>query len=144
MMTVFAFGCLGKSSTVQFQPVTGTGGLQCPTAENLVFQDDTTWLQFWLKYCKAFDDRGTVLPAPTVDFEKYTLVGIFLGQRPSGGYGVAIKNIKKAKNELQVSIEERKPKPTDMVILMITYPYALVTVEKTTLPLKVIAATKKD
>lgn len=126
-------GCSGKNLTVNFQPVV-VGGLHCPTAHNVVFQDEATWHQFWLKYCNAFDDKGSILPPPAIDFTKHTLVGIFIGQRPSGGYAVTINQIKKTKKELTVSYAERKPDPGAIVIMVIVYPYALVTVDKTDLP----------
>lgn len=142
MMTVLCFGCSGKNATVSFQPLTVTGSLQCPNGAGLLFQDAIAWQRFWLQYCKTFDGSGALAPAPVVDFDKQTVVGIFIGQRPSGGYGVTIKDIKKTKSGLQVSIVEHKPNPGDIVITMITYPYALVTIEKTVLPLEVITLTR--
>jgi len=144
MMTVLFFGCSGKTSTVQFQPLVASGTIQCPNGAGLLFQDATVWQRFWLQYCRTFDGSGALAPAPVVDFAKQTIVGIFMGQRPSGGYGIKIKEIKKTKSGLEVYVLEHKPNPGDMVITMITYPCALVTIEKTVLPLKVITLTRGE
>ncbi len=130
-------GCSSQNLILTYEPVL-VGGLHCPTAQNIVFQDATTWQQFWLTYCNAFDDKGSILPPPAIDFKKHTLVGVFLGQRPTGGYAVTINQIKKTKKELLVSYAERKPDPGSIVIMVIAYPSALVTVDKTELPVRFV------
>jgi len=75
-------------------------------------------------------------PAPSnealraVDFTKSTIVGVFLGSRPTGGYGVEITQIEREGDHLVVTWRELKPSPDVMVTQAFTAPYMLVTVDK--------------
>jgi hypothetical protein len=81
------------------------------------------WTALW-------KELGSGKPRPTVDFAKSTVLGVFLGSRPTAGFGVAIETIDRQGSELVVTYRERRPSPTDMVAQMLTAPYLLVTIEK--------------
>ncbi|WP_018248568.1 protease complex subunit PrcB family protein [Orenia marismortui] len=63
---------------------------------------------------------------------------ITLGERPSGGYGIQIKQVRKKDNKLLVVVKAVGPAPTDMVTQIITYPYDIVK-----LPLEELGKIKK-
>lgn len=51
---------------------------------------------------------------------------IFLGQRNSGGYSVAVDEAAVSGDTLKVRIKEKAPGPEDMVTAALTYPYVAV------------------
>ena len=75
-------------------------------------------------------ELGSSKPRPAVDFARSTVLGVFLGSRPTVGYSVKIDTIERQGAELVVTYRERRPAATDMVAQMLTAPYVLVTIEK--------------
>jgi hypothetical protein len=64
-----------------------------------------------------------------VDFARSMIVGVFLGSRPTAGYGVEITGIDRNDAEMIVTWRERKPAADDMVAQVVTAPYLLVVVD---------------
>jgi len=81
----------------------------------------------WAMLAKQHGRGG---PQPSIDFAHTMVVGVFLGTRPTGGYGVEITRIERQGADLVVTWRERKPGADEMSAQVITAPYHLVTVEK--------------
>jgi hypothetical protein len=81
------------------------------------------WTTLW-------KELGSGGPPPPVDFARSTILGVFLGTRPTVGYSVKIDTIERQGDEIVVTYRERAPAPTDMVAQMLTAPYLLVTIDK--------------
>jgi PrcB C-terminal len=65
-----------------------------------------------------------------VDFSKEMVVGVFLGSRPTPGYGVAIMSATEQGNVLNVRYRETSP-PSDAILAqVITFPYQIVAIPK--------------
>ncbi|MGI6129715.1 MAG: Gmad2 immunoglobulin-like domain-containing protein [bacterium] len=58
------------------------------------------------------------------------------GSRPTGGYGVDIKQVVETETEVIVKVEYRDPAPDAEVTQAITYPYVVGMIEKTTKPIR--------
>ena len=70
-------------------------------------------------------------PAPAVDFAQSTVVGVFLGSRPTAGFAVEITAIKADGNRTIVDYVERQP-PRDAVLAQVlTSPFHIVRLERT-------------
>ena len=69
-------------------------------------------------------------PAPTVDFTKNMVVAVFLGSRPSGGYGVEITGVRAEGDATVVLWAERRPAPGQMASQVITAPSFIATVPR--------------
>jgi len=82
------------------------------------------------------NQRAQGAPQAPVDFTKSTVIGVFLGTRPTGGFSVEITGIEKQGNELTVTWRERKPGRDDMVTQVLTAPYHLVTIDRFDGPVK--------
>ena len=67
---------------------------------------------------------------PAVDFTRSTLIGVFLGSRPTAGHAVEITRIEREGSSLIVTYHEQRPGPDEMVAQMLTSPYHLVQIEK--------------
>ncbi len=64
-------------------------------------------------------------PAPPADF-RAPVVGVFLGQRPSGGYGVAVRNVGRTDDGgVRLEIATTAPAPGEVTVSVITSPYVL-------------------
>ena len=67
---------------------------------------------------------------PVVDFNKNSVVAVFIGNRSNGGFMVSIDSITEGKN-LTVNITETTPGSNCMVTDAITRPFSLVKIPKT-------------
>jgi len=99
----------------------GQSGIEEP--RQVVVRTAAEWEKLWKEHAL---DR----PLPPVDFTKAIVVGVFLGYRPTGGYGVEITGIERKDGEAVVTYRERKPQKTDIVTQVITMPYHLVSLDK--------------
>lgn len=63
---------------------------------------------------------------PKIDFNLKSVIGIFLGDRPSSGYSVDIEKIVEEKNELKIYIKEIIPEKGDTVKAEITQPFLII------------------
>ena len=68
---------------------------------------------------------------PVVDFTKNSLVAVFLGSKPSGGYFAGIDNIMESSKTLEVNVTETTPGKNCMVSDVLTAPYVIVKIPKT-------------
>ena len=93
------------------------------TKREAVVRTAAEWTALWKQL-------GSSRPQPAVDFTRSTVLGVFLGSRPTAGFSVAIVTVDRQGAELVVTYRERRPNPTDMVAQMLTAPYLLVTIEK--------------
>jgi hypothetical protein len=69
-------------------------------------------------------------PAPTVDFSKEMVVAVFMGSRPTGGYGVEITSVAERNGALVVSYRERSPSPGAIAAQVLTFPFHIVAVPR--------------
>ena len=67
---------------------------------------------------------------PVVDFNKNSVIAVFIGNRSNGGFMVSIDSITEGKN-LTVNITETTPGSNCMVTDAITRPFSLVKIPKT-------------
>ena len=66
----------------------------------------------------------------TVDFEKETIIGLFMGEKTTGGYAISVASIEETKNELIVQVAESAPKGK-FVSMVITQPFSIFKIKKT-------------
>jgi hypothetical protein len=85
-------------------------------------------------------DHAAGRPCPSVDFSRSTVVGVFLGTRPTAGVRVEITRIEREASSLVVTYRERGPGPDEMVAQMMTMPYQLVTIDRFTGPVRFLRA----
>ena len=68
--------------------------------------------------------------APSVDFTKHLVAGVFLGTRPTGGYSVEIVAVRRDATGIVIEYFERMPAPGVLVTQALTAPFHLVTLER--------------
>lgn len=69
-------------------------------------------------------------PGPEVDFDRFMLVAVGLGRRPSGGYAARITGIESTPARLTVTVEEVEPGPGCIETMALTAPVIVVRVER--------------
>lgn len=87
-------------------------------AQKIIFYKKEQWKDFWIKYGSGIE--------PQIDFEKYIVAGIFLGEKPNPGYGVEITKVKKVNNKIEVKFTEYLPNPNLDYPSVLVYPYDIV------------------
>jgi protease stability complex PrcB-like protein len=86
----------------------------------------------WQKLWRQHTSTSTVpAPLPVVDFDKEIVVAVFLGEKPSGGYGVEISSAEVVGSSLTVFVKETSPKPGAIVTQAINQPFHIVRIETT-------------
>jgi protease stability complex PrcB-like protein len=89
-------------------------------SRRLVIRDANAWAEFWSEL--GVGDR------PDVDFTQNVVVAVATGQRPSGGYEIAVDRIHQANGELTVDVVETAPGPNCMSTAALTQPVDVVVV----------------
>lgn len=92
-------------------------------AQNVVISDKDKLKAFWAEY-------GSAVP-PKLDFSKYVILGIFLGERPNPGFGVKISDIIERSDTIEVRFTEYLPNPDMGYVQVIVYPFDMVYIPKT-------------
>ena len=71
---------------------------------------------------------------PAVDFTQSSVLAIFAGQEPTAGYSIAVSKVADAASRLVV-ISLTRPGGSCILAQMVTTPYEVISLPKTTLPL---------
>src|SRR5262245_6028159 len=93
----------------------------------VVIRKQDEWNAFWKQHSSI--DTNPQL-APSVDFDREMVVGIFLGEKPTGGYEVEIVRAERRDSSLYFYYREKSPPPGAMVTQALTQPFHLVRVAK--------------
>ena len=113
-----------KFSTIEIE---GQRDVAQPSARVIRNEDD------WRKFLT--ETLGYSGAAPVVDFRSETVVAIFAGQKPTGGYSVRVEKVTEESRPGQssratVHYRVMAPPADAMLIQVLTYPYTLIRVEK--------------
>ncbi len=84
-----------------------------------VVRTDAEWRELWKLH-------AGVQQMPQVDFTKSMVVGVFLGIRPTGGYGVEITGARRDGGALVVEYVEQRPRPDAILTQALTAPFHIV------------------
>jgi hypothetical protein len=76
-------------------------------------------------------------PPPRVDFAHSMVILVTQGQKPTGGYDIAVKTIRRTRSGLVVTVAERTPGPHCVLPQIVTAPYQAVSVQRTGKPVVV-------
>jgi hypothetical protein len=102
------------------------GGLA--DAQNFLINTETEWQNLWEQ---MFSNRSDKPPLPEIDFAGRTLVAVFQGVQPSGGYEIAIQEIVETENALDVVVKAFAPGKRCVLPGAVTRPFDIVEIEKT-------------
>lgn len=67
----------------------------------------------------------------TLDFENYDYIASFAGQKPNSGYSLALTSFVETDSSISITYSEVVPSVTNVTLQVITYPYMLIKIPKT-------------
>ena len=122
MVPVFAaiLTCAMFVQTVPFTNVASGAASQIDEPREVVVRTQAEWQTFWKTH--------STQPGPVVDFSKSIVAGIFLGMRPTGGYGVSVTNVRRTTAGVVVEYTSSRPDRSKMVVQMLTSPFHLIAI----------------
>jgi VWFA-related protein len=91
--------------------------------EQVVARTAAEWETLWRRHAAG-------RPAPAVDFSRDMVVGVFLGSRPTGGFGVQITAVERIGDAIVVKWAEQAPARDQMAAQVMTAPAHLVTMPR--------------
>ncbi len=105
-------------------------------AERLI-QDLESWTKVWNAVESGVIPRPPVQP---VDFEKYSLVAVFAGEKRTGGYSIAVEaaSLENGGKILKVRARETAPPKGSITTMVLTSPYQIVKVAHGDFQLQVV------
>lgn len=71
------------------------------------------------------------IKTPEINFDKEMVVALFLGEKNSGGYAISVEKIFNTSNKTYVVYKETSPKPGEMVTTVMTQPFTIAKIPKT-------------
>jgi hypothetical protein len=96
---------------------------QVESAKQSVARTAAEWTALWREH------SGESKP-PTVDLASRTVVAVFLGSRPTAGFGVEITGTRRVNGALIVEWSERRPGGGDILAQVLTSPATIVSIPK--------------
>ena len=72
-----------------------------------------------------------VLKTPIINFEQEMVIALFLGEKNSGGYSIAVEQIMNVDDKVNVVYRITSPKAGEMVTSVMTQPYCIIKIPKT-------------
>jgi protease stability complex PrcB-like protein len=93
----------------------------------LVIRNQDEWKAFWKRH-SSIDTNPP--PAPIINFNREMVVGIFLGEKSTGGYQAEFVQAERRDSSLYFYYREKAPPPGAMVTQALTQPFHLVRVAK--------------
>jgi len=88
-----------------------------------VVGNQTDWQSLWKRHTSI---GITPAPPPSVDFDREMVVGVFAGEKPTGGYDVEIINAEQTDSAVTVHYREKSPPPGSIVTQALTQPFHLI------------------
>ena len=122
-MLAVAMALQVAASPVQTVAKEMMSSLDTPT--QAVARSADEWSALWKRHAPA-------LPLPAVDLSTRTVVAVFLGSRPSGGFAVEITGTRVKDGVTTVEWREKRPGPDDMNAQIITSPAHIASIPKVT------------
>lgn len=88
-------------------------------------QNERELIELWNR---AWAGRLELPPVPGVNFRRETILAVFLGQQPTGGYGIEVADATLEGQELFVDMRFREPDPGAITTQALTSPWVMIRV----------------
>ena len=91
--------------------------------QTTVVRSDSEWQELWPKL-------GTNRPTPHFDFSRVMVVGVFLGEKPTGGYSVQIQKALRETDGVRILHHVVEPPKGNPRAQVLTHPFHLVVIPR--------------
>jgi len=75
---------------------------------------------------KAYGSQLNVPPVPNIDFSRETVLAVFDGQKPTGGYDLKVRSVTVENGELYVDLVKQQPQQGQITTQALTSPWLLI------------------
>jgi protease stability complex PrcB-like protein len=122
---------------VQTRTVAKGSGASSTLAERAAFVVKSTprWRAVWRSLNAGVQPAPSV---PPVDFGRRMLLVVIQGRKPSGGYSIRVSSVVDEGRRWRVGVQERAPGLTCIVPSVVTSPYHVVAVRRSTDPVRFV------
>lgn len=103
--------------------------------EALVIEKDQTWVEVWEEVHRGRLPKPIL---PSVDFQKEVVLGVFMGWRNTGGHMIQIIGVRDAGAWHEVLVRKTSPGREDFTAAVMTAPYEMLVVKKSSKPVKFV------
>ncbi len=94
----------------------------------IVIKDETTLNEIYKLINK---NKSPGIKIPIINFEKETVLVLFLGEKSSGGHSISVEQILDENEKVTVKYKVTLPKLGEMVTTVMTQPYCIIKIPKT-------------
>ncbi len=99
--------------------------------KSYVINNKNEWEKLWVILNIGTGPSDVPLPPlPDIDFEKNTLIAVFMGEFTTGGHTIEIYKVVENKNNVEVSVNEKSPGKDCILTQAFTQPYHIVKIKK--------------
>ena len=136
LLSILIVACAPSGKNVAFTVIVeGNSASDYPAQEGKVISSEADWTSLRQQ---LGNDLAMQTALPSIDFTQSQLVAAFAGERPTGGYAVAVRQIVETDREVVVYVAVEAPNRGQMVITAITYPFQIVSMPRTSLPVRFV------
>ena len=111
-------------AAVAFTTVARGSDSQIAKPREVVVRSADEWRALWSDHSRE--------RAPEVDLSRFIVVGVFMGTQPTAGYAVEIVRVRTAGTMTTVDYRETRPSPDALTAQVLTAPFHLVRIPRTT------------
>lgn len=135
LLSVLVIACSASTGEeVSFTVIAeGDTAADYPDEQGIVISSPTDWQTLWEQIHRYSLPQPSL---PEVDFTQHTLLAVFAGEKRSGGYGIRVEKMSRTDQTMIVHVIGTSPAPDEMTIALITYPYQIVKILDTHLPIR--------
>ena len=92
----------------------------------VAIRSQSEWQKLWRQHTSP---SAAPVPLPAVDFDKEIVAAAFLGEKPTGGYGVEISAAEVTDSSLTIFVKETSPSPGAILTQGFNQPFHIVRIE---------------
>jgi hypothetical protein len=122
-----------ESVTIPFTTVAQGSNSSISVPNKLVITTSGQWQQLWQD---MHSSRAPIPALPTIDFDTTMVIAVFAGEHPTAGYSITITQITDEGDHIQVNVKTTQPAAGGMTLQVLTQPYHLVQLAKSTKPIQ--------
>ena len=127
-MAVLSFGaCAASAMNYAILDQGTSSGKRFPS---LHFEVITEAEPFEMLFAQIHANRVPPPLPPEVDFQKWLVAFVSLGEKPSAGYRVAVEEVTRDKETARIKIRVQEPPPNEFQAAVITRPFVLIKIKK--------------
>lgn len=132
--TVLVLHVLGITNTgarLEFQTISKGSWSGHVNHEYYVIQNIEDWTRVWNQHQQVLIPYSPPSePPPEIDFSKATIIAVFMGECPTTGYSIEVKEVIDTGLTIVVKVEKVYPGKGCMVGEALTYPYHIIETSK--------------